>query len=144
METKFNTIKTFSKLFMMSIFILASSKSVAQEIKSAELSDFKIIIEKNDSGINLKCQKGCAWKELTYSAENNNKPQAIDANGMTELNGSSENNESKKSTFLFTVEKIENGLKLIGMHGTAWTELSFWYPKNGKQAINQLGMISPN
>ena len=52
----------------------------------------------------MTCENGCAWKELTYSF-NDDKPQAIDEYGMTELNKNSSDKDSNLTDFLFTLTK---------------------------------------
>jgi hypothetical protein len=44
------------------------------------------------------------------------------------------------ANFLFTIEKTENGISLVGMEGTSWKTLSFSLAKNARQAIDQNGM----
>ena len=128
----------------MVIFVLAAGSELqAQEKKPADLKDFKFVIEKTDSGIKMTCQNGCAWKELTFSL-NDNKPQAIDEYGMTEVNKNSSDKDVNLADFLFTVTKTEDGIILKGIEGTAWTDLSFSLSKNQQQAIDQMGMTELN
>ena len=144
MKTKLNFNKTILNLLIAVFFLSASFELTAQEKKSADLKDFKIVVEKTDNGIKMKCIEGSAWIDLSFS-QNNNKPQAIDEYGMTELNKVSLNKDPKISDFLFTLTKTEKGISLKGIEGTAWTELSFGLLRNNqRQAINQLGMASLN
>ena len=86
---------------------------------------------------------GSAWLDLSFSL-NNDRPQAVDEYGMTELKNVSENKDEKLADFLFTITKTENGIELKGIEGTAWTELKFSLAENKKQAIDQFGMTSLN
>jgi len=143
MKTKLN-IKRLIPNLLIAVFILTAHSEVhAQEKKSTDLKDFKVVIEKTDNGIKMTCENGCAWKELTYSI-NDNKPQAVDEYGMTELNKNSTDKDSNLTDFLFTLTKTEKGIELKGIEGTAWTELSFSLSKNKQQAINQMGMTKLN
>jgi len=130
-------------MILMALFSLtATSELIAQE-KKAELKDFKVIVEKTDNGIKMKSEKGSAWIDLSFSLKND-RPQAVDEYGMTELKNVSENKDEKLADFLFTINKTENGIELKGIEGTAWTELNFSLAENKKQAIDQFGMTKLN
>lgn len=116
-----------------------NSESIAQENISADLKEFKITIEKTDTGIKVQSDKGSAWIDLSFSLTNN-KPQAIDEYGMTQLGKVATNKDSKLADYLFTITKTKDGMTLKGIEGTAWKELSFSLQKNGRQAIDQFGM----
>lgn len=126
---------TFTALCVMTI----SSESLAQEKNSADLKEFKITIEKTDNGLKMQSDMGSAWIDLSFSLSNN-RPQAIDENGMTQLGKVATNKDSKLADYLFTITKTKEGITLTGIEGTAWKELSFSLHRNGKQAINQFGM----
>lgn len=142
MKTILNFRKLFSIMVMALLFLTATSELVAQE-KTAELKEFKIIVEKTDDGIKMKSEKGSAWIDLSFNL-NNDRPQAVDEYGMTELNNVSENKDENLADFLFTITKTENGIELKGIEGTAWTELKFSLAENKKQAIDQFGMTGLN
>jgi hypothetical protein len=120
------------------IAVTSTSELIAQENKSEDLKDFKIVIEKTPTGIKMQSIKGSAWLDLTYS--NNDMPQAIDQFGMTELNSASSDTDSTLTDFLFIITKSERGIVLKGIKGTAWADLSFTLDENEKQAIDQFGM----
>ena len=142
MKAKMNFKRPFSMILMALSFLAATSELIAQE-KKEELKDFKVIVEKTNNGIKMKSEKGSAWIDLSFSL-NNDQPQAVDEYGMTELKNVSENKEEKLADFLFTIAKTENGIKLKGIVGTAWTELNFSLAENKKQAIDQFGMTNLN
>jgi len=71
---------------------------------------------------------------------NNDRPQAIDEYGMTDLDNVSSNKDSNLADFLFTITRTDKGIEFKGLEGTAWTDLSFSLAENGKQAIDQNGM----
>jgi len=128
----------------MAAFVLtASSELIAQEKKADDLKSFKVVVEKTENGIKMQSIKGSAWVDLSFSI-NNDKPQAIDEYGMTELNKISSDKDSNLTNFLFTITKTENGIVLKGIEGTAWTDLSFSLSENRKQAIDQFGMTKLN
>lgn len=129
-------------MFMVLFLLATTSELIAQEKKS-EFKDFKVIVEKTDTGIKIKSEKGSAWTDLSFSL-NNNRPQAVDEYGMTDLKNVSENKDKSLADFLFTITRTENGIELKGIEGTAWTELKFSLAENKKQAINQFGMTSLN
>jgi|TARA_B110000908_G_scaffold171154_1_gene232929 hypothetical protein len=128
----------------MAAFVLtASSELIAQEKKADDLKSFKVVVEKTENGIKMQSIEGSAWVDLSFSI-NNDKPQAIDEYGMTELNKISSDKDSNLTNFLFTITKTENGIVLKGIEGTAWTDLSFSLLENRKQAIDQFGMTKLN
>jgi hypothetical protein len=126
---------TLTALFVMTV----SSKSIAQEQGNVDFKDFKITIERTDNGFKMQSDKGSAWIDLGFSLANN-KPQAIDEYGMTQLGKVTTNKDPKLSDYLFTITKTKDGITLTGIEGTAWKELSFSLQKNGRQSINQFGM----
>ena len=143
MKTKLNFKKLMSNTLIALFILTASSELVAQEKKSNDLKNFKVVVEKTDKGIKMQSIEGSAWIDLSFSI-NNDRPQAIDEYGMTELNKISSDKDSNLADFLFTITKTENRIILKGIEGTAWTDLSFSLLENGKQAINQFGMTILN
>ncbi len=137
------TKPTFERLLTISlitvIFFTLSYEIMAQVQNSIDLKDFKITIEKTDNGIKMNSSNGSAWIDLSFSIVNE-KPQAIDEFGMTQLVKISYDKDPKLADYLFTIIKTKDGIKLKGIEGTAWKELSFTLPKNGKQTIDQFGM----
>ncbi len=142
MKTKMNFRKPFSIIIVALLFLTGTAELIAQN-KTAELKDFKLIVEKTDNGIKMKSEKGSAWLDLSFTL-NNYRPQAVDEYGMTNLKNVSENKDENLADFLFTITKTENGIELKGIEGTAWTELKFSLTENKQQAIDQFGMTSLN
>ena len=143
MKTKLNFRKLITSLLIVLFTLTVNSELIAQENKSEDLKDFKVVIEKSDNGIKMHSVKGSAWIDLSFSI-NNDKSQAIDEYGMTELNNVSSKKDSNLADFLFTITKTEKRIVLKGIEGTAWTNLSFSLLENGKQAIDQFGMTNLN
>jgi len=137
---KLNFKKVISSIFIGIFILTVSSELVALEKKSTDLKDFKIVIEKTDTGIKLTCKNGCAWTELTFSLKDY-KPQTIDEYGMTELNNNSTDKDADLADLLFTLTKTKEGIILKGIEGTAWTDLSFSLSNNKQLTIDQMGMI---
>ena len=139
-KTKKIPMKSINTLISLIACTLIMGTSIlnAQE-STPDLKNFKISIEKKGNEVILKCEEGCAWIDLTY--ENKLEAQAIDEYGMTELNASKSEKDSKLTDFLFTLTKTKSGLSLKGIEGTAWTDLSFNLHKGQKQMINQYGMV---
>lgn len=127
---------------LIAVFSLVlGTESMAQGEDSTELKDFEITIEKTDRGIQMQSSNGSAWLDLGFRLSPDT-PQAIDEWGMTGLDNVSADKEPKLADYLFTISYSTNGkISLTGLEGTAWKELSFTLPENGKQAINQFGMI---
>ena len=143
MKTNLNIKRLITNLLIAVFVLTASSELIAQEKKSVDLKNFKVVVEKTDNGIKMKSLEGSAWIDLSFSL-NNDRPQAIDEYGMTELDKISSEKDSNLADFLFTITKTENGIVLKGIEGTAWTDLSFSIDENGKQAIDQFGMTKLN
>jgi len=143
MKAKLN-FKWLIPNLLIAVFVLtASCNLIAQEKKSTDLKDFKVVVERTENGIKMQSIEGSAWLNLTFSI-NNYQTQAIDEYGMTELNKISSNKDSNLADFLFIISKTENGIVLKGIEGTAWTDLTFSLAENGKQAIDQFGMTKLN
>lgn len=126
---------TFIALFVMTV----SSELIAEEKNSTDLKEFKITIEKTDNGLKMQSDKGSAWIDLSISLRNN-KLQAIDEYGMTQLGKVATNKNPKLADYLFTITETKDGVTLTGIEGTAWKELSFSLQKNRRQVIDQFGM----
>lgn len=139
MKKNLNFKRWLANLLMAVIILAASSELIAQEKKPNDLKRFKVVVEKTEHGVKMQSVEGSAWIDLSFSI-NNDRPQAIDEYGMTELNEISSEKDSNLADFLFTITKKENGFSLMGIEGTVWTELSFSLAENGKQAIDQFGM----
>ena len=139
-KLKFKTL--FTRLLVVVFALAVSSELIAQE-KTEDLKVFKIVIEKTNDGVKMKSLKGSAWVETSFKIKNY-VPQAIDEYGMTELKKVSSKKDSNLADFLFTITRTEDGIVLKGIEGTAWSDLSFSLAENGKQTIDQLGMINPN
>ena len=103
-----------------------------EEIKFEKKSivDFNIEFEKSDNLIKMKCLKGCNWKTLNFTM-NENTNQVINRIGM---------NESEKSEFIFFIQNKNNKIQLKSMKGTAWETLEFTL--NNKAKVNQFGVTA--
>lgn len=139
MKTTSNLKRLLTKSLIAFSFLTVSTELIAQEQQSTELKDFKIMIENTEDGIIMESLKGSAWVNLSFSM-GNDKPQAIDEYGMTELDHISPAKDSILADYLFTITKTRSGITLTGIEGTAWKDLSFTLPQNGKQTIDQFGM----
>jgi hypothetical protein len=143
MKTILNLKKLIPTLLITVFVLSASTNLIAQEKKSTDLKDFKVVVEKTEDGLKMQSRKGSAWTELSFSI-NNDRLQAIDEYGMTALGQVSTNKGSNLADFLFTITKTKDGIVLKGIEGTAWTDLSFSLSENGRQAIDQFGMTKLN
>ncbi len=132
----------FAFVLLAFLFLATTFEGIAQE-KITEVSDFTIIVEKTDNGIQLKSNAGSAWVDLAFTLKNH-QPKAIDEYGMTDLDNLSKNKDTHLADYLFTITKTETGIELKGIKGTAWTELKFSLADHQQQAINRLGMTILN
>lgn len=141
MKAKLHFTKPILNLLIAVFSLTVSSKLIAQEKKPAQLKDFKIVVVMTEHGIKMQNTKGSAWIDLSFTL-NNNRPQAIDEYRMTELDKISSHKDANFADFLFTVSRNENNILLKGIAGTAWTDLSFSFSANGKQEIDQYGLVN--
>ena len=123
---------------LIALFLLMANFTLMAQNDSPELKEFKILLEKDGNKIIMKCEKGCAWIDLSY--ENNKAAQAIDEYGMAVLNEVESDKPNNLTGFLFTVTKSVAGISLKGLKGTAWIDLSFSLSEGQKQMIDQNGM----
>jgi len=123
------------RIALSAFLMIAAYNSVFSQTETThELTKFLILVETTDDGIKLTGKQGCVFKELTFTLKAD-KSQAIDQFGMTSKE------ESKGSSFLFTIKKTKDGLSFEGLKGTYFKKLSFSCPKgNCHQAIDQRGM----
>ena len=77
-------------------------------------------------------------------AELNFKAVRSSGAGGQNVNKVSSKKDSNLADFLFTITKTYNGIKLKGIEGTAWLDLSFSLTKNKKQAFDLYGMTALN
>ncbi len=127
----------------------------AQNEATKATSNFSIIIESNNDAIKLTCKKGCSWKELSLNLAVH-ESQEIDQSGMVsgekaisaarrKYNEALAKEDSSRATFSFTIKRIETGLSLEGLAGTAWQNLSFSCTESKcNKEIDQKGMKRPN
>lgn len=104
-----------------------------------EPNKFLLSIEFRDNQFILQGLEGCAFTELTFSA-NNQMPVAVNEFGMTSAEAG---NSADDSRFLFEIEKVDNLIKLTGKSGTAWKELTF-SPASQKHLVNEAGVSPAN
>lgn len=125
------------------LFFSASSCSAVRQSKDEfPESKFLILVETTDEGIKLSCEKGCAWKDLSFTLKPF-QPQDIDQYGMSSLGEQNTTTKKNLADFHFTIKKTSDGIRLEGMNGTTWENLSFNCASTGcHQYIDQSGMIS--
>lgn len=141
MSTKTTCVSFLMPVLIAVFSLVLGTESMAQGEDSTELKDFEITIEKTDRGIQMQSSNGSAWLDLSFRLSPET-PQAVDEWGMTGLDDMSADKDPRLADYLFTISYSTNGkISLTGLEGTAWKELSFTLPENGKQAINQFGMI---
>lgn len=139
MKSKSNITSHLRQSLIACIFLTTGFALTAQDNQNAAPQDFKILIEKTPQGFQLKSLAGSAWIDLSFII-NQDKPQAIDEYGMTELSAVSESKNPDFYNYLFTITKRKNKIELKGIEGTAWKKLTFQLPENGKQMIDRSGM----
>lgn len=139
LKKEYITRNQLTYMLMVVFLTIYNHKLMAQEKNTAHLKHFKISIQKTDKGISLQSLEGSAWTDLNFNFSSGN-PQAINEYGLAQLNDVSTNHDTLLAHYLFTIIKTKNGIKLSGMEGVAWKELSFTLLKNGYQMIDQYGM----
>lgn len=113
------------KNIVLLLFVAALTMSCgSNKDKNRVSQDFKIkFVSLKDAIVKLECTEGCAWKELSWS-KNNNRPQAINAYGMISQDEPI-NTKDKLPDFKILIEPTDNGATLESLNGTAWKKLSF-------------------
>jgi TonB family protein len=104
-----------------------------------EPNKFLLSIEFRNNQFILNGLKGCAFTELTFSA-NNKMPVAVNEFGMTTAEAG---NSADDARFLFEIEKTDDLIKLTGKAGTAWKELTF-SPASKKHLVSEAGVSPAN
>lgn len=120
-------LKYFTSLKLLLILCLIFiSTSTLSQVESAKIpAEFKIKIESTKKTIKLECISGCYWKELHYKTSSANILQSVNRYGMIDLTEREVLQSEDNNDFLFTIETATNTIKLKGIEGTAWKELSF-------------------
>ena len=114
----------FSAAFYI-LFMLNATNIVAQEDLYLKVARFSILIETSGDKINLTCNEGCAWKQLSFGSSIKSEPQAVDQYGMTTWPGKKIKKDSSLSNFLFTIKRTQDGVSLEGKEGILWPSLTF-------------------
>lgn len=130
-------MKTKRLLMILSVFLSLTAFSVCDT--SRPESEFLILISDTGDGLQLVCEEGCAWKELSFSLVPYGT-QLIDQFGMTSQHRASQNEMT--SNFLLSIQKTEGELHLESRKGTSWTQLNFSCSANCSQYIDQHGMTA--
>jgi hypothetical protein len=105
----------------------------------SKLGNFKLQVATVGDTIKIKCTEGCSFSDLSF-AKAVNSPQAVDYYGMTELKSTSGTKAGPGKDFMFTVARTSNGLKLVGVRGTAWEELNVNCRRECKRWADENGM----
>lgn len=129
--------------FIFTVILLLNSfgtKSFAQVKTKTQVTEFEILVKQTRDGIDLICKQGCAWKKLDFKTPNKYKPQAINQLGMTKISDADVANTDSQS-FLFTIQKTDDGMSLKSMKGTAWETLSFSIKNGQERKLTEHGVI---
>ena len=140
MKTKFNFKNLTKTLLIVALSSTTCDRLFAQETK---VTNFKVVVQKTETGIKMQSINGTAWIDLSFTL-NNDRPQAIDEYGMTEISKISNDKNPKLADFLFTITKTPEGILLKGLKGTYWSELNFLVNNYKPQAIDRFGMTKLN
>jgi hypothetical protein len=137
--------KTKLTILAVTVTILsltAFSNFDTKNTRAVEASEFLILIQNTHSGLRLTCEKGCAWKELSFSS-GSEKSQLVDQYGMTTSNRDKLPKDENLSNFLFNIKTTRTGISLEGKEGTSWTYLDFSCPDSKcNQYIDRNGMTT--
>lgn len=123
------------------ILVLASGCGGDGGSQGTGPENFAIRVGLDGSGVELTCERGCAWRTLGFGPLGIGEAKAVDNYGMTGVDRARTEDESAGVPFRFTVERTEQGVRLTGVDGTAWRELAFsCRPRACNQAIDRNGM----
>ncbi len=125
---KKSNLNFMSKVILLFLLLAGISNGIISQTKETIKSDgFLILIETTNETIKLTSQKGCAWKELSFTL-NVNEIKSIDQFGVTPMKNVQKNKEStgdNNGNFHFTIKRVGNGLSFEGLKGTTWKKLSY-------------------
>lgn len=130
-----NQLKTFTLLAMLMVALISCS--------SSKKDNFKLLIQTTSAGIEMKSIAGSAWKELAFDVPYQ-KPVLINQFGMAMKEEDLNTEDDQFYNYLFTIQRLDNGVILKGIEGTAWTSLEFSLHSDQQQAIDKFGMTSVN
>ena len=127
--SKYHSILIITILSLL--FTLGTPSGLYSQVKAAEdITEFLIEIKVDGNQVEMKCKKGCAWKELSFNVASGKKSQAIDEYGMVSTPEAAVKEDPKLSNFLITVKITDEGLCLRGREGTEWMNLKLGCPGN--------------
>lgn len=124
MKTAIHPFKGFIRLTVLALIVTSTTLFSQEQIEEVPV-EFNIRIESSKKAIKLVCLQGCNWKELHYRTTSANILQAVNRYGMIDLTQRDVMQSEYVNDFLFTIETSANSIRLKGMEGTAWKELSF-------------------
>jgi len=131
--------KSLLTSFVLVLTLLFSINVTAQSKHDHLKKDFIITVEKTDTGVKMKCLKGCAWTDLSFSTNGKNA-QAVDQFGMFNAQSQRQTPNPKLLDFEFSISKQNKTFTLNGLKGTKWQQLSFDL-KNNAQFFNSKGLL---
>ena len=139
-----NLQRNLQSALVVCILTVGGSQSGFSQSDNIKIASFMILVETTTEGFKLACEKGCAWKELSFSLQPY-KPQAIDQWGMTSPEKHRTTKNASLGNFLFTIEKTDkDGVSLESMEGTAWKKLGFrGSGHRSREYINAYGTVKP-
>lgn len=110
-------------LFLSIVFTIPFSKVQHNPMK------FQIKFFEAKNGVTIKCDEGCSWSGLSI------KSTSFHLNQFGMVNVEKDTEAFNNSQFIILVEKDGQKLKLVGIKGTHWQNLSFDLPSNEHLAI---------
>ncbi len=107
---------------------------------------FRILVSENDKVTILTCERGCAWKELTFTVPRQDNIVTIDQFGQNNHVGYADGLDGVPlPAFRFTMAKEDGKYVLQGLEGTAWTKLGFSLkPYAAPQVLDATGIGNVN
>ncbi len=110
---------------MLAALLGFPSGSEAQATPSTAPSDFKIAVSVSESGIRLTCTKDCAWTELSFDPQPQDRSVTFDNFGMVDPDRPRASSDSSFKPFLLKIRRTNGGVALEGIEGTVWEALEF-------------------
>jgi plasmid maintenance system killer protein len=102
-----------------------------------EKNKFEIIVSKTKNGYAMKCNQGCAWKELTFSLAKD-EVRYVDASGVSSTEFTTQLDDLPE--FQFKVEEENNLIKLTKLSGSIWEDLGFSIQVNETYKLTNYGV----
>ena len=112
-----------TKLYTLSLLLLATIFTSNAQVEDADPNAFSFRLVSTPGFIELQAEDGCNWLTLSFSLWEEGDPVLVNQVGMLGPDIKNLDKHKANSTFLLKVERTLNGIQFTSYQGTEWTEL---------------------